>query len=102
MMGTLITPTMASSAAARSPRDGSSKAERNDITPKYRNSRMSSEVSRGSQTQYVPHIGRPHTDPVTKASKVNDAPMGAEAAATACPTLMRQISAIAPATAMAL
>ncbi len=61
---------------------------------------MSSEVSRGSQAQYVPHIGRPHSEPVTSASKVKEAPMGADAAATAWPILMRQMSAMAPATAM--
>ena len=61
---------------------------------------MSSEVRRGSQAQYVPHIGLPHIDPVSSASDVNDAPMGAEAAATAWATLIRQISPMPPATAM--
>ena len=70
------------------------------MTPAYRNSKISSEVSRGSHAQYVPHIGRPHSEPVTRASTVKDAPMGAVAAATAWPILMRQMSAIAPATAM--
>src|SRR5580704_1225927 len=99
-MGTFTTPTTASRAAARSPRAGSSNAERSDITPTYRNNKISSEVSRGSQAQYVPHIGRPHSEPVTKAASVKEAPIGAEAAATACPTFMRQISATALAAAM--
>ena len=61
---------------------------------------MSSEVIRGSQAQKVPHIGRPHSDPVTMASRVKEAPMGADAAATAWPILMRQMSAMAAAIAM--
>ena len=83
MMGTLTTPTIASSAAARSPLAGSSNADRSDMTPTYKNNRISSEVNRGSQAQYVPHIGRPQRDPVTRARIVNEAPMGADAAATA-------------------
>jgi hypothetical protein len=47
-------------------------------------------------------MGRPHIEPVTNASTVKDAPMGAVAAATAWPILMRQISAMAPATAIKL
>src|SRR5450631_4171469 len=101
-MGTFTSPTMASSAAARSPRAGSSNAERSDITPTYRNNKISSDVSRGSHAQYVPHIGRPQSDPVTNANNVNDAPIGADAAATAWPILIRQTSAMAPATAMSV
>src|SRR5271167_2010520 len=100
MIGTFTTPTMESNAAARSPRPGSSNAGRRDITPTYRNNKISSEVNRGSQAQYVPHIGRPHNEPVTSASNVKEALIGAVAAATACPILMRQISPIAPATDM--
>ena len=81
---------------------GSSNAVRSDITPTYRNNKISSEVRRGSQAQYVPHIGRPQSEPVTRASKVNEAPIGAVAAATAWPILMRQMSPMAPATAMVL
>ena len=61
---------------------------------------MSSEVRRGSHSQYVPHIGWPHRAPVTSAAKVNEAPIGAQLAATACATLMRQISPTAAAIAM--
>ncbi len=77
-------------------RGGSSNAGRSDITPTYKNNKISSEVSRGSHAQYVPHIGRPQSDPVTSASSVKDAPIGAVAAATAWPILMRQMSPIAP------
>ena len=35
------------------------------------------EVSRASQTQYVPQVGRPHSAPVTRQMKVNAAPIGA-------------------------
>ena len=34
-------------------------------------------MSRPSHTQYVPHIGRPHSDPVISANAVNNAPSGA-------------------------
>ena len=60
---------------------------------------MSSEVSRASQTQYVPHIGLPHSEPVTRARKVNDAPTGALATATTSASFIRQTraTALAPA-----
>ncbi len=45
-------------------------------------------------------MGRPHKDPVTSAAKVNEAPIGAQLAATACATFMRQIRPMAAATAM--
>ena len=41
----------------------------------------------------MPHIRSPHNEPVTSATKVNDAPIGAQLAATACDTLIRQIKA---------
>ena len=43
---------------------------------------MSSEVSRASHTQYAPHMGLPHNEPVTRARNVNEAPIGALAVAT--------------------
>ncbi len=61
---------------------------------------MSSEVRRASQTHHAPHMGLPQSEPVASAANVNQAPMGAEAAATACASLMRQTSPIAAATAM--
>ena len=39
--------------------------------------RINTDVSLASQTHHVPHIGFPHSDPVTKAKKVKVAPMGA-------------------------
>ena len=100
MTGTLTTPTTASSALARSARWVSSMPARNPMYPRYKNSSTSSEVSLGSHCQYVPHIGCPQSDPVTSAATVKDAPMGAQLAATACATLMRQIRPTAAATAM--
>src|SRR3981081_2163317 len=117
MIGTFTTPTTASTALARSARCVSSSPARKPIYPRYRKSRMSSEVRRGSHSQYVPHIGSPHhapatpppdlpppgphpSPPVTSAAKVNEAPIGAQLAATACATLMRQMSPTAAAIAM--
>ncbi len=57
-------------------------------------------MRRGSQTQYVPHIGLPHSIPVPSAATVNQAPMGAQAAAAEWATFMRQMSPTAAATAM--
>jgi hypothetical protein len=39
----------------------------------------------------VPQIRSPHSEPVTSAAKVKDAPIGAQLAATAFETLIRQI-----------
>src|SRR5512140_3801325 len=52
------------------------------MKPMYRNSRISSEVRRASQTHQVPQVGLPHSAPVHKAMKVNSAPVGASAVAT--------------------
>src|ERR1700722_7575452 len=100
MTGTLTTPTTASTALARSARCVSSIPARSPIYPRYRKSSTSSEVSRGSHCQYVPHIGWPHNDPLTSATTVKEAPIGAHAAAAACATLMRQMSPTAAETAM--
>src|SRR6185369_4004475 len=77
MMGMLTTPTMARMAQALSARRASSMAPSSAMKPKYRNSRMSSDVSRASQTHHVPQVGFPHRAPVHKAMKVNMAPVGA-------------------------
>ena len=58
-------------------------------------------MSRASQTHHAPHIGFPQSDPVTRARKVNDAPMGAQATATASATLIRQMRPTAAAPAIA-
>ena len=57
-------------------------------------------MTRGSHAQYVPHVGWPQIMPVPSATAVNVAPAGAQAAATACATLMRQMSPMAAATAI--
>src|SRR3569832_1081224 len=81
MMGTLITPTIASSPLARAARRGSSIEAFKDMKPIYRNSRISSDVSRAYHTHHVPHMGLPHYEPVHIARKVNSAPVGASAEA---------------------
>jgi hypothetical protein len=100
--GTFTTPTTARTALALSALDWSSMPARRPMYPRYRNSNTSSNVSRGSQTQYAPHMGLPQSMPVPSATTVNQAPMGAQAAAAACATFMRQMSATAAATAMVL
>ena len=57
-------------------------------------------MSLGSHCQYVPHIGCPQSDPVTSAATVKEAPMGAQLAASAWATLIRQMRPTAAATAM--
>ncbi len=51
------------------------------MKPKYRNSRISSEVRRASHTHQVPQVGLPHSAPLHSAMKVNIAPVGAIAEA---------------------
>src|SRR5712692_10847856 len=81
MIGMLTTPTSASTAPALSARRGSSIAACSAIKPKYRNSKISSDVSRASQTHQVPQVGLPHSEPVQRARNVNSAPVGAIALA---------------------
>src|SRR6266540_2806274 len=59
MIGMFTTPTRASTAPALSARRGSSIAAWSAMKPKYRNSRISSEVSRASHTHQVPQVGFP-------------------------------------------
>ena len=70
------------------------------MKPRYRNSRISSEVSRASQTQYAPHIGFPQSEPVTSARKVKLAPRGAAARINEAATFMRHTSTSRPQKAM--
>src|SRR5436309_6903695 len=81
IMGTLIAPTSVSTAAARAAWVGSSMVRHSAITPRYIRNKTSTEVSRASHTQYVPHMGRPHSDPVTRHISVNADPIGAAALA---------------------
>lgn len=55
---------------------------------------MSSDVNLASQTHQVPHIGLPHTAPVTKARNVNKAPILAEEIAIISKTLILHINDI--------
>src|SRR6267154_677983 len=80
-MGTLTTPTNASTAPARSARRQSSMDDCSEINPIERNSRIRVEVSRASQTHQTPHAGRPQSDPVTSEIKVKIAPVVAIAVA---------------------
>ena len=50
------------------------------------------EVSRASQTHQVPHIGLPHSEPVTRQMKVKPAPRGAAAFCAASASGCRQTS----------
>src|SRR6185503_18752340 len=77
MIGRLMAPTRVSTAAARAARDGSSTVRHSAMTPRYIRNRISTEVSRASHTQYVPHIGRPHSEPVIRHMNVKAAPIGA-------------------------
>ena len=72
------------------------------MTPRYRNSSTSSEVSRASQTQYAPQVGLPQSMPVISASAVKLAPIGAAVTTATSASFMRQISAMAPATDIAV
>ena len=81
-MGTLTTPTKANMADALSARLGSSMEARSAIYPIYKNSKISSEVRRASQTHQAPQVGRPQNAPVHKAMNVMSAPVGASACAS--------------------
>src|SRR6185436_2041744 len=76
MIGTLITPTRASTAPARSDRRTSSIDDWSEMNPMYKNRRIRVEVSRASQTHQTPHAGRPQREPVASEIKVNMAPVG--------------------------
>ena len=54
----------------------SSNARTSAICPRYRKNRISTEVSRASQTHQAPHIGLPHRLPVARHSAVKPAPTG--------------------------
>src|SRR5690606_4242900 len=73
------TPTRASTAAALSPRRGSSTADWSAMKAMYKKNRISSEVRRASHTHQAPHMGLPHKAPVHRERKVNMAPVGARA-----------------------
>src|SRR5262249_27833266 len=92
IMGTLIAPTSVSTAAARAAWVGSSTVRHSAITPRYIRNKTSTEVNRASQTQYVPHIGRPPSEPVTRHISVKADPIGAPAFAATSASGRRQPS----------
>ena len=53
-------------------------------------------MSRASQTQYVPHVGRPQKEPVHSETNVNIAPVGASARAIIAPRRVLNVSDSAP------
>ena len=57
---------------------------------------MSSEVIRASHAQYVPQVGRPHSEPVHSAMNVISAPVGAIDCAIIAERRVLKPSAIAP------
>ncbi|MCY1380974.1 hypothetical protein D9M69_688410 [compost metagenome] len=77
MIGMLITPTIASTAQALAALSRLLMALPNAMRPKYRNSRISMDVRRASQTHHEPQVGLPQMAPVTSATAVIQAPMGA-------------------------
>ncbi|MCY1525163.1 hypothetical protein D9M68_601340 [compost metagenome] len=80
MMGTLTTPASSRIAPPRSARCASSEAAAcKAMKPRYRKSRISSEVSRASHTHQAPQVGLPHSAPVHSVRNVNNAPVGASA-----------------------
>src|SRR5512133_429165 len=80
-MGTFTAPTKARMAQALSARRGSSMLDCRARKPRYKNSKINSEVRRASHTHQAPHIGLPHSAPVTSDKNANSAPVGARAEA---------------------
>ena len=72
------------------------------MRPRYIRNRTSTEVSRASQTHQVPHIGLPQSEPVTSASAVNAAPIGAAAFSATSASGCRQTSVPSAASAISV
>src|SRR5450830_1767396 len=81
MIGTFTAPTKAKTAQALSARRGSSIDACRAKNPRYKNSKINSEVRRASHTHQAPHMGLPQKAPVTKDKKANKAPVGSSAEA---------------------
>jgi len=64
-----------------SARRGSSIDDCRAMNPRYRNSRISDDVRRASQTHQVPHMGLPQSEPVANDRNASSAPVGASAEA---------------------
>ncbi|MNJ76104.1 hypothetical protein D3C77_733180 [compost metagenome] len=73
----LITPTIARTAQALAALSRLVMAWPRAMRPKYKNSKISIEVSRASQTHQLPQVGLPQMAPVTSATAVIQAPIGA-------------------------
>src|SRR5690606_39638963 len=79
IIGKFTAPTIDKIAAALPRLAVCSKAANNAITPAYKNAKMSIDVKRASQTQYVPHVGFAHIEPVSKLITQSKNPIGASA-----------------------
>src|SRR5579872_4967532 len=77
MIGILMNPMMAIQAAMRSRAQDSVMAARTAIKARYKKNKINTEVNRASQIHQVPHMGFPQMEPVTRARKVNQAPIRA-------------------------
>ncbi|MNH38695.1 hypothetical protein D3C79_997710 [compost metagenome] len=99
MIGILITPTMASTAQAFAALSRLLIAWPRAMMPKYRNSRISIDVSRASQTHQLPQVGLPQMAPVTSATAVIQAPMGAAHCRATSASFIFHTSPTTPATA---
>ena len=62
------------------------------MMPRYIRNSTKTEVSRASHTHHVPHIGLPQIEPVTSASAVKTAPIGAAAFSATSASGCRQTS----------
>ena len=96
MIGRLTKPTIAKMELALAAVLGLSKALFKEIYARYKNNKISSDVSLASQTHQVPYFGLPQTAPVTRAIKVKVAPIGAETLATTSAILICQIKPMPP------
>src|SRR5699024_4058144 len=82
IIGKFTAPTIDKIAAALPRLAVCSKAAYNAITTAYKNAKMSIDVKRASQTQYVPHVGFAQIEPVNKLITQSKNPIGASACAT--------------------
>ena len=80
IIGRLIEPTMIKIAVIFSPTRILLNEFLSKIIIRYKINKIATEVNLASQTQNVPHIGLPQSEPVIRQIRVNVAPMGAMAA----------------------
>ena len=101
IIGRLTAPTIDKIAAALPRLAVCSKAANSAMTPAYKNAKISIEVKRASQTQYVPQVGFAQIEPVIKLITQSKNPSGASACATKLAVLIFQTKKITPNTARA-